>query len=73
MTSSAFSTREELTSFQRLLGVSGVGPKAALAILSSTTPEQFALAVMTGDEKALIARPGRGQENGAADHSGAAR
>ncbi len=57
-----FSTREELTSFQRLLGVSGVGPKAALAILSSTTPEQFALAVMTGDEKALMRAQGVGKK-----------
>ena len=50
------------TSFQRLLGVSGVGPKAALAILSSTTPEQFALAVMTGDEKALMRAQGVGKK-----------
>ena len=34
-----FATQGELNSFRQLLGVSGVGPKAALAILSSTTPE----------------------------------
>lgn len=44
-----FSTREELESFRMLIGVSGVGPKAALSILSSCTPSQFALAVATGD------------------------
>ena len=39
-----------------------MGPKAALAILSSTTPEQFALAVMTGDEKALMRAQGVGKK-----------
>ena len=36
-----FSTREELNCFERLLGVTGVGPKAALAILSVVSPEQL--------------------------------
>lgn len=57
-----FSTREELNSFNRLLGVSGVGPKAALSILSSVTPDQFALAVVTGDEKTLTMAPGVGKK-----------
>ena len=48
-----FASREELRCFQLLLGVNGVGPKAALAILSSGGPQSFTLAVMTGDEKAL--------------------
>ena len=56
-----FSSREERGCFERLLGVSGVGPKAALAILSVTTPDRFALAVVTGDEKALTAAPGVGK------------
>lgn len=57
-----FSTKEELSSFQRLIGVSGVGPKAALAILSAMTPSQFSLAVMTGDEKTLTMAQGVGKK-----------
>ena len=57
-----FSSREEKKCFERLVGVTGVGPKAALAILSSMTPEQFTLAVVTGDEKALTAAPGVGKK-----------
>lgn len=57
-----FSTRDELNSFNRLLSVSGVGPKAALSILSSVTPDQFALAVVTGDEKTLTMAPGVGKK-----------
>ena len=57
-----FSTREELNCFNRLIGVSGVGPKAALAILSAMTPTQFSLAVMTGDEKTLTMAQGVGKK-----------
>lgn len=57
-----FSTKEELNCFNRLIGVSGVGPKVALAILSSTSPSQFTLAVMTGDEKTLTMAPGVGKK-----------
>ncbi len=57
-----FSTKEELNHFNRLIGVSGVGPKAALAILSALTPSQFALAVMTGDEKTLTMAQGVGKK-----------
>ena len=57
-----FSTQSELSSFKMLLGVSGVGPKAALAILSSTTPDQLALSIVTGDEKALTCAPGIGKK-----------
>ena len=45
-----------------LIGVSGVGPKAALSILSSTTPQQLSMAVVMGDEKALTAAPGIGKK-----------
>ena len=55
-----FSTQLELESFRMLIGVSGVGPKAALAILSVLTPDQFALSVAAGDAKALTAAPGVG-------------
>ena len=57
-----FATQNELNSFRLLIGVSGVGPKAALAILSSTTPESLAMAVVTGDEKSLTAAPGIGKK-----------
>ena len=57
-----FSSQQELNSFKMLIGVSGVGPKAALAILSSTTPNNLALSIVTGDEKALTAAPGIGKK-----------
>jgi len=57
-----FSTQAELSSFKMLLGVSGVGPKAALAILSSGTPDQLALSIVTGDERSLTGVPGIGKK-----------
>ena len=57
-----FATQNELNSFKLLLSVSGVGPKAALAILSSTTPESLAMAIVTEDAKALTAAPGIGKK-----------
>lgn len=57
-----FATENELNCFQMLIGVSGVGPKAALSILSSTTPEGMAMAVITGDEKSLTAAQGIGKK-----------
>ena len=57
-----FASEEELNCFQMLIGVSGVGPKAALSILSSTSPDRLALAIITGDEKALTAAPGIGKK-----------
>lgn len=57
-----FSTQAELSSFKMLLGVSGVGPKAALAILSSGTPDQLALSIVIGDEKSLTGVPGIGKK-----------
>ena len=57
-----FSSQSELHSFKLLLGVSGVGPKAALAILSTNTPANLAMAVVMGDEKALTAVPGIGKK-----------
>lgn len=57
-----FATKSEKRSFDLLIGVSGVGPKAALAILSVGTPEHLTMAVITGDEKALTAAPGVGKK-----------
>ena len=54
-----FATEEELRCFRMLLSVSGVGPKAALAILSGTTPQRLMLSIAAGDIKALRA-PGVG-------------
>ncbi len=57
-----FATQSELNTFKLLIGVSGVGPKAALAILSVGTPDALAMAIITGDEKALTAAPGIGKK-----------
>ena len=57
-----FATQEERNLFEQLLSVSGVGPKAALAILSASTPANLALAIITGDEKALTCAPGIGKK-----------
>ena len=57
-----FASQEERRLFQLLTSVSGVGPKAALAILSSSTPENLALSIITGDEKALTAAQGVGKK-----------
>ena len=48
-----FSTMTELSSFKMLISVSGVGPKAAMSVLSLLTPEKFALAVCTDDRKTI--------------------
>ena len=57
-----FASREELNCFEQLLSVSGVGPKAALSILSVVTPDQFMLAVMTQDAKTLTMAQGVGKK-----------
>lgn len=57
-----FSTEEERSCFELLIGVSGVGPKAALAILSANTPEGLAMAIVTEDAKSLTAAQGIGKK-----------
>ena len=57
-----FSTKDERDCFTKLISVSGVGPKAALAILSIVSPDQFWLAVMTQDEKTLTRAAGVGKK-----------
>jgi len=57
-----FYSQEELNTFKMLIGVSGVGPKAALSILSASSPEQLVMAIITGDEKALTVAPGIGKK-----------
>lgn len=55
-----FLSREELSMFRRIISVSGAGPKAGLAILSVLRPSEFALAVVTGDFKAITRAQGVG-------------
>lgn len=60
-----FATETELSSFRMLISVSGVGPKAAISILSILTPEKFALAVCTDDKKAISKASGVGAKTAA--------
>lgn len=57
-----FAEQEELNCFKLLLGVSGVGPKAALAILGIAPPSQLALSIITEDAKFLTQAPGIGKK-----------
>ena len=57
-----FISKEEQRCYELLTSVNGVGPKAAMAILSSGGPQNFMLAVMTGDDKALTAAQGVGKK-----------
>lgn len=56
-----FKNPEELSTFKILISVSGVGPKAAIAILTVLTPEALAMAVSSGDIKAICAAQGVGK------------
>lgn len=60
-----FHAEAELSTFKMLLTVSGVGPKAAISILSLLTPEKFALAVCTDDKKAISKASGIGPKTAA--------
>ncbi len=55
-----FYTEQELECFKLLISVSGVGPKAAISILSELTPEKLALSIATGDSKAITKAQGVG-------------
>lgn len=55
-----FLSRQDLEMFRRLIGVNGIGPKGALAILSSLRTEDLRLAILTGDAKAIAKAPGVG-------------
>lgn len=57
-----FYSKSEKRCFEMLTAVSGIGPKAALSILSYNSPESLALAIMNGDEKALTVAPGIGKK-----------
>ena len=60
-----FGSETELSTFKMLLSVSGVGPKAAISILSLLTPEKFALAVCTEDKKTISKANGIGPKTAA--------
>ena len=55
-----FATRSELQCFKLLIGVSGVGPKVGIALLSDLSPEQITLAISAGDVKSLTRAQGVG-------------
>ena len=60
-----FGSYEEKECFNRLTSVSGVGPKAAMNILSTMTPEKLAVAICTDDKKAIAKAPGIGAKSAA--------
>lgn len=60
-----FATQEELASFKLLISVSGIGPKAAMSILTLLSPEKFALAVCTEDKKTIARANGIGPKTAA--------
>ena len=60
-----FYTEEELTAFRQLIGVSGIGPKAAMGVLSAFTPDGLARAVCTEDIKAIAKSNGVGAKGAA--------
>ncbi len=57
-----FATKTELETFKTLISVSGVGPKAGLAILSELTPEQVAMSITSDDIKTLTRAQGIGKK-----------
>ena len=57
-----FYTEEELSAFKTLIGVSGVGPKVGIAILSVLSPQQIALAIASDDLKSITMAPGVGKK-----------
>ena len=60
-----FISREERESFMKLTSVSGIGPKAAMSILSTMTPDDLALAIASEDTKAIARAPGIGAKTAA--------
>ena len=57
-----FLTRDALSVFKLLIGVSGIGPKGGLGILAQLTPDELRFAVMSKDVKAISAAPGIGKK-----------
>lgn len=57
-----FLTKDDLEIFKLVIGVSGIGPKGGLNILSAMSPDELRFAVMSGDAKAISAAPGIGKK-----------
>ena len=57
-----FATEEERSFFEMLISISGIGPKAAIAILSALDPEELTMCVLSGDAKALTCAQGIGMK-----------
>lgn len=57
-----FSTQAELDAFKMLITVSGVGPKAAISVLSELAPDRLVLAIASGDTKAITKANGVGKK-----------
>ena len=57
-----FASKSEKRCFEMLIGISGVGPKAAIAILSTGSPENLIMNIVSGNDKALTAAPGIGKK-----------
>lgn len=57
-----FATQEELNAFKLLISVSGIGPKAAMAILSVLPPDRLSVAVSSGDVKVIQSAQGVGKK-----------
>lgn len=57
-----FASMEELSLFQHLISISGIGPKLALSLLSALSPNQLAVAIVSGDSELLRRVPGIGQK-----------
>lgn len=57
-----FLTRDDLQIFKLVIGVSGIGPKGGLNILSCMSPDELRFAIMSGDAKAISAAPGIGKK-----------
>lgn len=55
-----FVSKESLDTFELLIGISGVGPKAAVAVLNTFSPEEFSRLLENGDYKAITKTPGIG-------------
>ena len=60
-----FISKEEREAFMKLTSVSGIGPKAAMSILSTMTPDDLALAIASEDTKAIARAPGIGAKTAA--------
>lgn len=57
-----FSSQREREFFLLLIGISGIGPKAAISILSALDPEELAMCVLSGDAKSITSAPGIGMK-----------